>query len=146
MKPVTLVTLLLTAFVFFNHPVRLQAASPTDAATEMLKEFYTRYITEVSKISPSAKKLQSIKRQYCTAGLLSNIKELELDYDPFINAKDTDDNWIKTLSVKKDPKKAKGLYVVSFSDTKSKTTITVTLSVVKDGDDYKIDGIAAPVE
>lgn len=146
MKPVTLVSLLLTVFVLLSHPVRIQAASPTDAATEMLKEFYTKYITEISKTSPSAKKLQSIKKQYCTAGLLSRMKELELDYDPFINAQDTDDSWIKTLSVKKDPKKGKGLYTVSFSDTESKTTITVRLSIVKDGDDYKIDGIAAPGE
>ena len=144
MKPVTIISVLLTAFMFFHHPVRTQAASPNDAATEMLKEFYTRYITEISKTSPSAKKLHSIRKQYCTAGLLSRMKELELDYDPFINAQDTDDSWIKTLSVKRHPEKGKGLYIVSFSDTESKTTITVTLSVVKEGDDYKIGGIAAP--
>lgn len=146
MKPVTLVSLLLTAFVFFSYPVRIQAASPNDAATEMLKEFYIKYITEVSKNSPSEKKLHSIRKQYCTAGLLSRMKELQLDYDPFINAQDTDDSWIKTLSVKRHPEKGKGFYIVSFSDTESKTTVTVTLSVIKEKDDYKIDGIAAREE
>ena len=146
MKPVTLVSLLLTAFVFFSHPVRIRAASPNDAATEMLKEFYTRYITEISKNPPSEKKLHSIRKQYCTAGLLSRMKELQLDYDPFINAQDTDDSWIKTLSVKRHPEKGKGFYIVSFSDTESKTTVTITLSVIKEKDDYKIDGIAAREE
>jgi len=146
MKPVTLVSLLLTAFVFFSHPVSIQAASPNDAATEMLKEFYTRYITEISKNPPSEKKLHSIRKQYCTAGLLSRMKELQLDYDPFINAQDTDDSWIKTLSVKRHPEKGKGFYIVSFSDTESKTTVTITLSVIKEKDDYKIDGIAAREE
>jgi hypothetical protein len=144
MKPVSLISFLLTVIVFFSRPVCTHAAPSYDAATEMLKEFYTKYITEISKNSPNTKKLNSIRKQYCTAGLLSRIKELELDYDPFLNAQDTDDSWVKTLAVSKDPKKGKGIYVVSFSDSESKEKITITLSVVKEGEDYKIDGIAAP--
>lgn len=144
MKSVSLISLLLTAFVFFIRPVQTHAVSGNDAATEMLKEFYTKYITEISKASPNTKKLNSIRKQYCTAGLLSRIKELELDYDPFLNARETDDSWVKTLSVSKESKKGKNIYTVSFSDSETKEKTTITLSVIKEGDEYKIDGIAAP--
>ena len=146
MKSKLLISYLALALVLFNCARQAQANAPNDAAVQMLKEFYTKYITEITKTSPSTRKLNSIRKQYCTAGLLSRIKEIEMDEDPFLNAQDADDSWLKTLSVSKDSQKSKGVYVVSFLNNESKEKITARLLVVKDGDDYKIDGITFFIE
>lgn len=141
MKSKLLISFLALAFVLFNDARPAQANAPSDAAIEMLKEFYTKYITANAKTDVSTKKLNSIRKQYCTAGLLTRIQDPELEQDPFLNAQDVDEDWLKTLSVNRDPQKAKGAYVVSFLDQESKTKTTIKLLVVKDGDRYKIDGI-----
>lgn len=141
MKSKLLILFLAITLGLSTHPLPTHARPANDAAVQMLKEFYTKYITEITKTSPSTKKLNAIRKQYCTAGLLTRIKEIEVDTDPFLNAQDADDNWLKTLSVSKDSQKSKGVYVVSFLDNESKEKITARLLVVKDGDDYKIDGI-----
>src|SRR2546430_17492997 len=65
----------------------------------MLKNFYTAYMSEFSIVKTNTMqtfetRLDSIKKQYCTTNLIDSInkkfKKNELDYDPLINAQDSD--------------------------------------------------------
>lgn len=89
---------------------------------------------------PDFEKINSIKKKYCTANLLRKIEKDELDYDPFLNAQDSNIEWIKTLSVKKDTKE-NNLYYVSYKDTYNGTQIVIKLIVLKEKESYKIDAI-----
>lgn len=141
MKPKLLILFLIAALALLNFPMPAHAAAPSDASMEMLKEFYTEYIKEMLKTSSSEKKLHSIRKQYCTIGLLNKIKSAELDYDPFLNAQDVDEDWLKTLSVSKDPQRKKDGYIISLVDNDTKTKTTVKLIVIKEKERYKIDAI-----
>lgn len=141
MKPKLLIPFLIAALALLNLTGSARAKAPADASMEMLKQFYTEYITEILKTDPSEKKLKSIKKQYCTAGLLSKIQSVELDYDPFLNAQDADEDWLKTLSVRKDPQRKKDGYIISLVDKDTETKTTVKLIVIKEKERYKIDAI-----
>lgn len=141
MKPKLLISCLIAAFALLNLSMPAHAKAPSDASMEMLKQFYTEYIKEILKTEPSEKKLHSIRKQYCTAGLLSKIQSVELDYDPFLNAQDADEDWLKTLSISKDPQRKKDGYIISLVDKDTQTKTTIKLLVVKEKERYKIDAI-----
>ncbi|WP_298735473.1 DUF3828 domain-containing protein [uncultured Chitinophaga sp.] len=141
MKPTLLISFLIAAFGLLNFHMPVHAAAPSDASMEMLKQFYKEYIREMLKSSSSEKKLHSIRKQYCTTGLLNKIESAELDYDPFLNARDADEDWLKTLSVSKDPQRKKDGYIISLLDSDTKTKTTVKLIVIKEKERYKIDAI-----
>ena len=107
----------------------------------MLKNFYTGYITENSKIPENKEKLDSIKNEYCTTKLLNYIQkqflERVIDYDPFLNAQMIDTRMLETLTIKKDSVK-NNLYYVSYTYGGLNT---IKLTVVKEKDCYKIDHI-----
>ncbi|HEY1163728.1 MAG TPA: DUF3828 domain-containing protein [Chitinophaga sp.] len=141
MKPTLLTSFLIAVFAVMSLSGPAHATAPSDASMEMLKQFYTAYIAEFLKDEPSEKKLHSIRKQYCTAGLLNKIKGAELDYDPFLNAQDADEDWLKTLSVTKDPQRKKDAYIISLVDKDTQTKTTIRLLVVKEKERYKIDAI-----
>ncbi|NML40682.1 DUF3828 domain-containing protein [Chitinophaga sp. G-6-1-13] len=132
------VFMLAAACTLFGLRANAQAPVANDSAVTMLKQFYTVYITEGAKMTEDFKKLDLLKKKYCTTKLLYKIKHTELDADPFLNAQDVDGSWVKTLSVNKDPRKEKG-YIVSFRGVESNTKITVRLQVTKEKENYKID-------
>jgi len=80
----------------------------------MLKEFYTNYITEVSN-GAEPKKILSLQKKYCTVALLKKIPKLieQSDSDPFLKAQDSNTEFLKTLSLRKDLKKS-NTYIVSY--------------------------------
>ena len=63
---------------------------------QMLKEFYTQYITAFSRMSD----LTNIKEKFLTEELRKRLDIAKLDYDPFLNAQDCDKAWLKNLEVK----------------------------------------------
>jgi len=142
MKSKILFLFLAAACIFSNFSCQSQAKASDDGAIKMLKEFYTSYITEGANIESNEEKLESIPKKYCTAKLLAKMKhemeEGEMDADPFINAQDFDIDWVKTLSISKDPQQA-DVYIVSYLDNYSKTRTNIKLHVVKEGAQYKID-------
>lgn len=78
------------------YPTRVPAA-------EMLREFYTLYITENSKVSDfDAAAVKNIKNKYVTERLIMELEKAILDYDPFLNAQDCETSWIKTLEIHPD--------------------------------------------
>jgi hypothetical protein len=117
-----------------------QTQSSDEQIMKMLNDFYKSYITTFSGMPSPANtaKLKALKKKYCTATLLSKIAKDELDYDPFLKAQDSDPELLKTLAVKKDPKKPNG-YQVTYGDPSALTTINVT--VIKQTDGYRINAV-----
>lgn len=114
---------------------------------KMIKEFYTAYITQsLDTIAPNKniEKLDSISQIYCTKALLDSIKNEfennELDYDPIINGQDSHPVMLKTMIINKDKKVNK--YIVLFlSDTYDSSIEVVNLTIIKQGDKYKISSL-----
>jgi hypothetical protein len=115
-----------------------QNAHTIKSAEGMLKEFYTKYITE---FYVGAVKLPSIQRKYCTTKLLHYIPKYieQTDGDPFLKGQDTDTAYLKTLSIKKDNKR-KNIYTVSYIDNLNQK-VTIHLRVIKERGKFKIDSV-----
>lgn len=107
-----------------------------------IKEFYISYISEKSKNELNQNSINEIKQKYVTNKLLLNIeKRMEdgsLDWDPFVNAQDFYDGWIKTLKITSDESK-KNQYVVSYFD--GNKDVKIYLGIIKVNNQYKIDFI-----
>jgi len=103
---------------------------------EMVKEFYTNYITYVDKGELS--KLEALQRKYCTRKFFKNISELgdKIDQDPFLKAQDSNIKFLNSLTVKRD-KNRKGHCIVSYDDEK----VVINLTVVLVDGNYKIDNV-----
>lgn len=110
-----------------------------------IKEFYISYIFENSKNETNSNTINKIKLKYVTNKLLLNIDKQvhdgSLDWDPFVNAQDFYDGWIKTLKVEKD-QSINNQYVVSYYNGIEDEKIY--LGVIKENDRYKIDFINTP--
>lgn len=114
---------------------------------KMIKEFYTAYITQsLDTIAPNKniEKLDSISQIYCTKALLDSIKNEfennELDYDPIINGQDTHPEMLKTMMINKN-KKVNSYKVKFLSDTYDSSFEEVNVSIVKEGNKYKISSL-----
>ena len=109
----------------------------------MLREFYTAYITAFSKLPATGalKKLQTLPKKYCTAGLLRKInaqsQQGHVDADPFTQSQDVNLSWINTLAVRRDVKSA-NFYTVSLGDDISRFKVAIQLTVLKQGNSFKI--------
>ncbi|GAB3727618.1 hypothetical protein GCM10027594_09660 [Hymenobacter agri] len=112
----------------------------------MLKEFYTAYITAFSELptTDALKKLHALPKKYCTAGLLRKIdaqsRQGHLEADPFTQSQDVDLSWTKTLAVRRDTRSA-NFYTVSLGDDISRFKVTIQLTVLKQGNSFKIADI-----
>lgn len=116
----------------------------TTVAIDMLREFYTAYLTEMMKDDLSThglSRLENITKRYVTAQLLDKINnEEELECNPFIDAQDYDNNWLKTLDVAKSESES-GVFIVSFINEFDNNTKKVILLVTKNDSKYKIADI-----
>ena len=123
--------------VFFSNLscARGQSNSSDKQALTMLKEFYTNYITEVSN-GAEPKKILSLQKKYCTVALLKKIPKLieQSDSDPFLKAQDSNTEFLKTLSLRKDLKKS-NTYIVSYIADKK---IIINLEVVHENETFRI--------
>jgi hypothetical protein len=138
-SPIAIATLSIILF-FSSNLIAQPKVIPSEEQQiiKMLRSFYTIYITENSKENSDEKMLQALKKNTCTNNLLHNIKGL--DYDPFLSAQDCDNNYLKTLTIKKNPK-GTNLFKISYMDGYSKKPLVIGLTVVKLKDGYKIDSI-----
>ena len=112
----------------------------------MLKEFYTAYITAFSELpaTDALKKLQIIPKKYCTTGLLRKInaqsQQGHVDADPFTQSQDVDLSWINTLAVRSNIR-SDNFYTVSLGDDISRFKVAIELTVLKQGNSFKIAAI-----
>lgn len=106
-----------------------------------LNAFYKAYISEMSNAGiPDEKKLDEIKKKYCTPSLLKKLAKQEMDYDPFLNAQDSDINILKSISIKRNNQKD-NQYLVSYIDSYSKKRILINLMMKNQNNNFKIDNV-----
>lgn len=112
----------------------------------MLKDFYTNYFSAF--VEPpgalSQKKLDLIQKQFCTKAFYKKIPEIieQTDSDVFLKAQDSDIKYLKTLTISKDLKNEE--YIVSYiadAMPEKKITIIIHLTLVKEGNSYKISAV-----
>lgn len=141
-------------FTFTSSCGQTQNNSTEKEAEKMLQEFYTSYFTVFATEPPgtsSQKKLEMLQKQYCTEAFYRKIPDIieQTESDPFLKAQDSDINWLQTLTVIKD-EQIKNEYIVSYSydrlvdvnpDKTVKETVTIHVTVVKEGESYKIDSV-----
>lgn len=109
---------------------------------KMLKNFYTNYITEMSRPDLNLKKIDSLKSISCSINFIDYLNEEAFDYDPFINAQDCDIDWLNNLTIDKS-KENQNLYFVCFN--KNDTDIKcIKISLKLENEEYKIDKIEEP--
>jgi hypothetical protein len=76
-------------FLISQHAI-CQTSKEKDqkAKIEMLKAFYTEYITENAKQDVDQKQVDAIKKKYCSSKFLNQLTKLqdEIDYDIFLSA------------------------------------------------------------
>lgn len=108
---------------------------------EMLREFYTLYITENDKKKRDDLRIATIKEKYVTPKLIAKIDSAmlyyNLDYDPFVNAQDYDTAWIKTLEIAPVPERTNTFDICYTYNKNSKSCTTVVL--VESEGKYMID-------
>ncbi len=105
---------------------------------KFLKEFYRSYIIENSKDDFDLTKVESIKKKYCTQRFLNELKSLDLEADPFLDVQDYKEKWINTLEINKIDNVGPTFQVCVFFEY-NKTTHCVEVTVIKQGEDLKID-------
>jgi hypothetical protein len=124
----------------------IQNNSTDKEAEKMLKDFYTNYFSAF--VEPpselSQKKLDMLQKQFCTEAFNKKIPEIieQTDGDVFLKAQDSDIKYLKTLTVSKDLQKEE--YIVSYiadATPEEKITITLHITLVKVGNNYKISSV-----
>jgi hypothetical protein len=149
MKLNVCIVLVLAMSFCFTHcaqeqqKVNIAQAPASDAASAMLRNFYTDYIIAFSDMSEvTEEKLSALKQQYCTTALITKIyKDVEngLDYDPILNAQDAGSGSSQTLAIVKDPEQD-NVYAVSYAQYDT-TRNTIQCRVVQQNGIYKVDAI-----
>ena len=135
---IVVISFMVTIFSIVNlHCVQAQSDHSEEQALEIVKVFYTGYITYVDK--GDLPKLEAFQKKYCTPKLFKKIPELgnKIDQDPFLKAQDSNIKFLQSLVVQKDNKK-EGHYIVSYGTDEK---IVINLTVVKMNGNYEIDNV-----
>ncbi len=132
------------SFILFNGiSCKSQSANFNDKeVTGMLKEFYTSYIVERSKMPENFKKIDSIVNKYCTLYLQNQLKSEDIDYDLLLDGQFCETDWLNKMSIKKDSND-NSIYNVLFEyivDGKAKQK-SIKLQIVKNNSEYKINKV-----
>jgi hypothetical protein len=144
MKTRILLSFFALSFILFNEiSCKSQFANFNDKEiTGMLKDFYTGYIVERSKMPENFKKIDSIVKKYCTINLRNQIKNEDIDYDLLLNGQFCEKGWLNTMSINKDSND-NSIYNVSFeymADGRRKQK-NIKLQIVNNSVEYKINKV-----
>ena len=132
--------LIANIFLFFIILIMVSCLKTNDAQN-MIFEFYNQYLS--SSINETER--QELIKKYCTKNMLETLDILYsfdeeegliigIDYDPFLNAQDILFS-IKDIKIEK---QEKNKYKILWNNTDN---IIVTLNVIKDKNNWKIDSI-----
>lgn len=144
MKTKIISSLLTLSIMLFNViSCKSQSSSFNDKEiTSMLRDFYTSYIVERSKMPEDFKKIDSILKKYGTTDLQNQIRNEDIDYDLLLNGQFCEKEWLNTMSINKDSNDS-SIYKVSFDymvDGK-RNQKSIKLQIVKDSTGYKINKV-----
>jgi hypothetical protein len=147
--------LISTILIFFSSCSTAQNNNSERLAETMLLEFYSKHFyiwrnTPISNTSPVTvlyEKLDSLMQNHCTSKLRMEVKEVfeNVGADLLTNNLIGDIN--ESLNVVKDAR-LENAYIVSFIATyldapggQTKKHVTVYVTVIKEGESYKIDSV-----
>lgn len=109
-------------------------------AIAMLKEFYTSYIRENAKMEVDFEALDALEAKCLSEELIDRLSGVSLEYDPFLDAQDVDESWVKTLTVK--PVEGQDdAYKVCYRYDGNEPETCVTLFLIKQNGRYLINDI-----
>jgi hypothetical protein len=112
------------------------SVNPNDStALVFIRTFYIEYLLAFENDFTD-----SVRIKYCTSKLIKKLSNKKLDYDPFLNAQDFDDNLLKTLDVKKSDAPQE-YYIVSYVDGYSKKKVYIVMSLAEHKGEYKISDV-----
>jgi hypothetical protein len=141
-KIVHLFRICLILFSIIGCRAASQENNSDEKIKKVLNDFYVNYITASSKLN--YQKSDSIIMVFCTSKLVNyinqQIKEGNLDYDPFINSQMIDLSMLQNIKVQKDSVE-KNIYFVSYFRPYYKKFITIKLGVIQKENRVLIDSI-----
>lgn len=121
--------------------LNLQAASEELKHKEdeilLIKSFYNSYIAAACKLPDDVKSIEVIKTKFLTKRFLKELNSSELDYDPFLDAQDCKEDWVKTLKVISDDSKNNYIACYKYQDSLR----CVRLFLTKQDKYYKINNV-----
>ena len=122
-----------------------QEVQQQEPALCLIRQFYVEYITElIRKGGPDNEKTEAIQRQYISPELLDRLQrmyeEMELDYDPFLKAQDSDKSVLEKLRIEKDTAQTNA-YRVYIWDSFNRKYKEIKLLLKPGEQGYKIDNI-----
>lgn len=132
----------ITALIFFMSIAAFaQKANDQKAKTDMLKAFYTEYITANAKEDVNDKEVQAILKKYLSTKFLKDYAKLkeELDYDLFVSAQEFDTEWLKTLQI--EPAATFNVFRVTYDMGFEDEKALIRPVVAKENGKYKITGV-----
>lgn len=110
-----------------------------DSALVMLRRFYTEYIAGWDRDDK-----EEVLRRYLTPRFFDRLQrmytELELDYDPFLEAQDCDESVLKNLRIERDSVRP-DVYRILLWDNFNRKYRKAELLLIHGADGYRIDGI-----
>ena len=107
---------------------------------EFVENFYEEYISELSEMPMDLDRIDSLEKKFLTVELYKKLKEQDLDYDPFLNAQDFDDDILEKLASNEHTEK-KDVVKVSYIDDYTSSTVSIFLKVIELENGYKISSI-----
>lgn len=105
-----------------------------EAPSEFIKMFYAEYLSALETGST-----ESVIDAHCTPELASRLANSDLDYDPFLNAQDFDENVLKTLEVTQSERQE--FFVVSYMDSYSNSKVYVAMRLVAAKGGHRISDV-----
>lgn len=133
----------LSFMLFSGISCKSQSANFNDKeVVGMLKDFYTSYIVERSKMPENFKKINSIVEIYCTINLQNQIRNEDIDYDLLLDSQFCEKEWLNSMSINKVGSDF-SIYNVSFeymADGKREQK-KIKLEIVKNNAGYKINKV-----
>ena len=112
----------------------------TETKIEFVENFYEEYISELSEMPMDLDRIDSLEKKFLTVELYKKLKEQDLDYDPFLNAQDFDDDILEKLASNEHTEK-KDVVKVSYIDDYTSSTVSIFLKVIELENGYKISSI-----
>ena len=132
--------LLMLFFLSCSSETAPSSVSDPEKVMDAIKEFYSSYILESSKMPPNDLQIEALKNRHCTQRFLTQLNDAEVDVDPFLNAQDVDEKWASTLEIiPKDV--SKNLYSVCYEIGYDKSKQCVVVLAKENQGLWKIDNV-----
>ena len=111
-----------------------------DEGVEYVEMFYQEYISALLEMPMDLKKIETIENNYLSNKLLTQLRNKQLDYDPFLNAQDFEEDIFEKMKFENHPEST-NMVKVSYEDEYTGKIVTLQLELIEDNGSYKINSI-----